>query len=98
MLEGKLLAVHARVDVGGDECCLNQERSRAAHGVDKVALAIPSAQLDDAGGEHLVDGGVGLRHTPSTLVERLTRRVERDGDILAIDVNVQLIVGRIETY
>ncbi len=93
LLERILLAEHARIDVAGDECRLDQECSRAAHRVDQIALAIPTAQADDACCQHLVDGRIGLCLTPSALVERLATRVERQSHLVAIDVHVQAYVG-----
>ena len=97
-LKRKVVAVHAGVDVGSNQGCLDQEGARAAHGVDQIALAVPPAELDDAGGQHLVDGGIGLRHAPAALVERLARRVERERDLVARDVHVETQVGRVEPY
>ena len=96
-LESILVAIHARIDVGGDEGGLDQEGSRAAHGVDEVALAPPAAQQDDAGGKHLVDGGIGLCLAPTTLIEGRTAGVEREGHLVVRDVHVEFDVGRVES-
>ena len=92
-LEGILVAIHARIDVRGDEGGLDQEGARAAHGIDEVALATPAAQQDDAGGKHLVDGGIGLCLTPTALVEGCAAGVEREGYLVVRDMDVEFDVG-----
>ena len=53
-LEGKLLAEHAWRNVARNEGSLNGDGSRTAHGVDEVALAVPSRHENHAGSQHLV--------------------------------------------
>ena len=92
-LEGEMRAVDARVDVGGDEGGLDQECSGAAHRVHEIAVAPPSGLHDDAGGERLVDRGLGLFRAVTALRERLSARIERDGHAGVLDVYVQHYVG-----
>ena len=89
LLEGVVVAIYAGGDVGADEGCLDQERARAAHGVNQVGLAVPTAQQDDAGRQHLVDRGLGLRYAPTALEQRFTAAVERHGHFAARDVDVK---------
>ncbi len=97
-LKCKSAAEDAGVDVGGDEGCLDKECTRAAHGVDQRAVAAPAAAQDDACGEHLVDGGVGLGHAVAALVERLARGVEAQRDLGARYVHVDEHVGLLEAH
>ena len=76
-----------------DECRLDKQRAGAAHGVDEVTLALPAGHKDDAGCQHLIDGSIGLCHTPATLVEWLTRRVERQRGAVLGNVDVEPQVG-----
>ena len=93
LLEGIVVTINARGDVGADEGSLDEECARAAHGVDQVGLAVPAAQQDDAGSEHLVDGCIGLPHTPAALEQRFAAAVERQGDLTSRDVDVEADVG-----
>ena len=81
-LESIFGAIHAWIDIGGDKGSLDQESARTAHGVDEVALAAPAAQHDDAGRQHFVDGCIGLRLAPASLVEWGAAGVERDGHLV----------------
>ena len=95
LLEGETGAVDSGVDVGGDQGCLDQERSGAAHRVGEVGVTAPSGGHDYAGGQDLVDGRLGLLLAVSTLVERFTAGIQRDGDAVAVDVHVeQQVVAR----
>ena len=96
LLESKTVAVHTGSDVGSDERCLDQERARTAHGVNQVGFTLPTAQQDDAGGQHLVDGCIGLRHTPASLEQRLSTAVQRQGHIAARDVHIKTDFGIVE--
>ena len=93
----KSLAVAAWFDVGGNHGCFDKESSRSAHGIYEGAVAAPSALEDYSGGKHLVDGGFGLRLAPAALVERFARRVERQSDTVAVDVDVDHDIGIVET-
>ena len=62
--------VDTRIDVGGDEGSLDEECAGATHGVDQRTVSAPSAFQDYAGGQHLIDGGLGLGHTVAALVEQ----------------------------
>ena len=42
-------------------------------------------------------GGFGLRLAPAALVERFARRVERQSDTVAVDVDVDHDIGIVET-
>ena len=68
--EGKRLAEDARVGIGGYQRRLDEERSRAAHRVDKVLTAIPTCLEQQSGGKHLVDRRFRLVDTIAALVER----------------------------
>ena len=48
LLESVMVAIDTRRDVGGDESRFDEERARAAHGINQVGLAVPPAQQDDA--------------------------------------------------
>ena len=93
VLEGIFLAIHARIDVGGNHSRLNQKRARATHRVHEIRLTIPAAQFDNAGGKHLIDRRFRLSHAPSSLIERRARRVERNGDLIGRNVYVEHHIG-----
>ena len=93
MFESEASAVNAGVDVGCDESRFDEEGARAAHGVDEGRLTAPSAHEDDACGEDFVDGCFGLGYAVAALVERFARGVERKGDFVARDVDVDHHVG-----
>ena len=96
LLEGIMVTIDARSDIGGDERCLDQECARTAHGVNQVGLAIPAAQQDDTGRQHLVDGRVGLGNTPAALEQRVTAAVQRQGHLAARDVNIKTDFGIVQ--
>ncbi len=98
VLEGEMAAVDSRIYVGGDQGRLDQEGAGSAHGVDQRRIAPPAAFEDDAGGEHLVDGGLGLRHAVAALVQRLARRVERQRDLVAGDMHVDHHIGVLQAH
>ena len=54
-LECKLFAEHARVDIPCDKGSLDENGARAAHGVDKVGLAVPSRQENHPSRQHFVE-------------------------------------------
>ena len=95
LLESESLAVDAGIDVGGYQCGFNQERARAAHGVGEIGLAAPAGGHDDAGGQHLVDGSLGLFLAVTALRQRFAAGVKADGDAVAVDVHVeqQVVAG-----
>ena len=92
-LEGITVTVHARSDIGSNQGSLYEEGARAAHRVYQVSLAIPPAQQDNAGSQHLVDGRIGLASAPPALEQRLTAAVERQGHITARDVHIDTDFG-----
>ena len=89
VLESELLAIHARVDVGGNHSSLHQECARTTHRVHEVALTVPATQFNDTSGKHFIDRRFGLSHTPATLIERRARRVERNGHLVGRNVHIQ---------
>ncbi len=93
LLEGIVVAIHARSDIGTDECSLDEESARAAHGINQVGLAIPSAEQDDTGCQYLVDGSIGLGYTPATLEQRVATAVERQRDVTSRDMDVKTDIG-----
>ena len=96
--EGKALAEDAGIGVGGDEGGFDENGTRAAHGVDKVFLAVPAGFEYHAGRQHLVDGRLGLSHAVAPLVERLARTVEREGTAHLRDVQVEHHLGPVEAH
>ena len=76
-----------------DECRLDKQRAGAAHGVDEVTLALPAGHKDDAGCQHLVDGSIGLCHTPAALEQGVTTAVERQGNLTSGDMDIKTDVG-----
>ena len=92
-LESVLLAEHPGVDVGGYHGGLDQEGAASAHGVNKIGVAVPPTQFDDACGEHLVDGSIGLCYAPSAAVQWFAARVKRQDDFGASNVHVKANVG-----
>ena len=93
LLEGIMVTVHARSDIGSDKRCLDEERTRTAHGVNQVGFPVPTAQQDNAGCQHLVDGRIGLSHTPAALEQGVTTAVERQGNLTSGDMDIKTDVG-----
>ena len=93
LLEGIMVAVHARSDIGSDERSLDEERTRTAHGVNQVGFPVPAAQQDNAGCQYLVDGSIGLCHTPAALEQGVTTAVERQGNLTSGDMDIKTDVG-----
>jgi hypothetical protein len=71
VLEGEVFAENAGIDACGDECCLDEECSGAAHGVDKGCIALPSGFHDYACCENFAYGRFGLCAPVAAAVERL---------------------------
>ncbi len=98
VLEGEMAAVDTGIYVGGNQRGLDQECAGAAHRVNQGAVAAPAAFENDAGGEHLVNRGLGLRDAVAALVERLARRVERQRHLVAGDMDVDHHVGVLKAH
>ena len=97
-LEGEATAVAPRGDATGDECRLDEQRPRPAHGVDEVALSLPARQTQDARGEHFAHRGLCLGGTPAALVQALARAVQRQRHLLLRDVDVEAQVRIVEAH
>ena len=67
--------------------------SRAAHGVDKVAIAFPTGKHYQPGGEYFVHRCVHGSRAPATLVQALARGVERKGTVIVGDMYVESYSG-----
>ena len=93
LLKGEHLAEFPRSDALGDESGLDGDGARAAHGVDKVRVALPARELDDAGGQHLVHRRLDGRHAVAALVQAVARGVEREGAVVVGDMDVETYVG-----
>ena len=89
LLEGILLAEQTRGHVLGDECRLDEQGARAAHGVDEVGIALPAAHQDHACREHFVERGLDALLAIASAVERLTAGVEAQCALVLSDVHVQ---------
>ncbi len=98
LLEGILAAIHSGRNAAGYHGRLDEDGAAAAHGVHQVTLAPPSRLQDDAGGQHLVDGGLHGGLAPPALVQALARRVQREGAVVLCHMDVQLHVGVGDTY
>ena len=95
LLEGEAGSVYSGIDVGGDECGLDQERAGPAHGVGEVRVAAPSGGHDYSGSQDLVDRGLGLLLAVSAFVKGLAAGIQRDGDAVAVDVDIeQQVIAR----
>ena len=95
VLEGKMLVEDAGRNVQGDECRLNQNRSRAAHRVVEVALSVPACEQEHTCGQSLVDGSFGVRYAPAAFVQTIATTVQRDGycPVGYMHVDVQIGLG-----
>ena len=76
-----------------NECSLNKQRSRAAHGVDEVRVAFPSTHQNHAGSQHFIQRSFNGFLAVATTVKALTRRVEAERGIVFGDVDMQSQVG-----
>ena len=63
--------------MGGDQSGFDENGSRPAHRIYKVGFSVPPRFQYHSGGQYFVDGGFGLSHAVSSLVQRLSRTVER---------------------
>ena len=70
---------HTGVDVARHEGGFHQNGARSAEGVDEVAVELPTAHLDQGGGEHFVDWSIDRGGTVAAQVEALAARVEGEG-------------------
>ncbi|MNC62861.1 hypothetical protein D3C75_1129310 [compost metagenome] len=68
----------ARCDIPGHHGGLDQECPRAAAGVVEGTAAIPAAQLQHGGGHCLLQRSLGNELAVTPLVQRGSRRVQRD--------------------
>ena len=93
LLEGVMVAIDTWSDVGTNQCCLDEEGARATHGVNQVGVTLPAAKQDNASCQYLVDGGIGLCHTPSALKQRVTAAVERQCHVAPRDVDIETDFG-----
>ena len=93
LLEGILLAKQPRSHVVGDECRLDEQRARAAHGVDEVGVALPARQHNHAGSKHLVQRSLHRLLAVTAAVQRLAAAVERQRAVVLGHVDVQPQVG-----
>ncbi len=98
LLEGVSLAVDARRYVAGYEGRLDGQRAAAAHGVDEVALSVPSRREDDAGCQHLVEGRGHRLLAVSAAVQALAAAVQRQRAVGLRHVDVQPQVGVGDAY
>ena len=89
ILKSKLAAEHTGVDVARHEGGFHQNSARSAEGVDEVAVELPTAHLDQGGGEHFVDGGIDRGGTVAAQVEALAARVEGEGATLLRYMNIE---------
>ena len=97
-LEPELLAERAGRNLPRHQRRLDDERARAAHAVGERRGAVPSAQLNDPGREHLVHRrDVRLRAVPAP-VERVAGRVEVQRDDVLVHVQVQPQVGVLQPH
>ena len=90
-LEAEALAIESGRCVGGDERSLDEEGSRAAHGVIEVACAVVAGLEQDACGKHFADGGVGELLLVAALVERVAARVEAERALRTCDIGVSRV-------
>ena len=69
-------AVASRRHVAGDEGRFNRDRAAAAERVDQDAVAVPVAELDQGGGEGLLERSIGGHLAVAALVQALARGVD----------------------
>ena len=97
-LEGEALTEGAWGDTTGDEGCLDEERPRATHGVDEVRLTLPASQKQDTSGEDFAQRSLCLCCSPATLMQTLTRAIERQRHLVVRDMDMEEAVGIVQTH
>ena len=97
-LEGEALTEGAWGDTTGDEGCLDEERPRATHRVDEVRLTLPTSQQQDTSSEDFAQRSLRLCCSPATLVQALTRAIERQRHLVVRDMDMEEAVGIVQTH
>ena len=98
LLESERLAEDAGIDVARNKGGLDEQGAGPAHRVDEVGGPVPARELQDAGGEHLVDRRVDRGAAIATTMKALARRIQRERTIGITDMNVQLYIRVCDSY
>ena len=85
------LAHQTRRAVQGDEGGLDQQRAGAAAGVVQGQRASPGGEQRQRGGQRLAQGGFAVPGAIAAAGERLTGGIQRDGDHVRVNRDVDLI-------
>ena len=93
LLESERFAEDSGINVAGHERGLHEYGSRTAERVDEIRIALPSGQLDEARGQHFVDGRLYGCDAVSAQVEAFARGVERQGAVILGNMYVEFDVG-----
>ena len=92
-LKGIFFAEQTRGHVLGDEGCLDENGTGAAHGIDEIGVALPTREQDHACSEHLIERCLDTLLTITASVQRLTAGVKAQGALVFGDVHVQTEIG-----
>ena len=93
IFESKFLTEHPGIDIACHERRLYENGTRAAEGVDEVAIEFPTTHFDEGGGEDLVDGGFDGCGAIAAQVETLPTRIERQRAIVFRYMNIESQIG-----
>ena len=89
LLEGIFLAEQTGCHVAGNQCSLDEQCARAAHGVDKVCLAMPARHQDHTCCQHLVEWCLDRLLTVAATMQRVATGVKTQRTLVFGNVDVQ---------
>ena len=89
IFESEFLTEHPGIDIACHERRLHENGTRAAEGVDEIAIKFPTAHFDEGGGEDLIDWRFDGCRAVAAQVETLPTRIERQRAILFRYMNIE---------
>ena len=96
--ETEILPARARRDVGGDHRRFDDQRARAAHGIEKLrrrlAFLRPAGAQQDARGKILAQRRLAGLRAISAAMQALARQVDGHRDVGTVGVRVHAHAGR----
>ena len=98
LLESILLAEHTWRDTTRYECSLDSDSTAATHGVNQVALSLPTRLHDNASSQNLVERSLDSLLTVATAMQTLTRRVQSQSAVIFCYMDMKLYIRIRDAY